>query len=67
MTPLPLMEPMRFVFICQGGVLEAKSLLLAASIRYFISDLHELTAAIPGPADQRIPAYAKLLDAVYSN
>ena len=48
---LPSTEPIRFVFICQGGLLEAKSLLLAASIRYFTGDAHELTAAIPGPAD----------------
>lgn len=51
MNAVPSMEPMRFAFICQGGVLEAKSLLLAASIRYFTGDTHELTAAIPGPAD----------------
>ena len=51
MAALPCIQPMRFVFICQGGALEAKSLLLAASIRYFTGDTHELTAAIPGPAD----------------
>lgn len=49
-TTLPSMGPMRFVFICQGGLLEAKSLLLAASIRHFTGATHELTAAIPGPA-----------------
>lgn len=45
------MEPLHFVFICQGGELEAKSVLLAASLRCHAGESHSLTAAIPGPAD----------------
>lgn len=45
------MEPLHFVFICQGGELEAKSVLLAASLRCHAGGSHQLTAAIPGAAD----------------
>ncbi|WP_333678561.1 hypothetical protein [Dyella sp.] len=45
------MEPHHFVFICQGGELEAKSVLFAASFRCRANGYHHLTAAIPGPAE----------------
>jgi hypothetical protein len=45
------MEPLHFVFICQGGELEAKAVLFAASLRCRAGWSHQLTAAIPGPAD----------------
>jgi hypothetical protein len=38
-----------FVFICQQGELEVKSLLLAASLRRHLRCDHELVAAIPHP------------------
>jgi hypothetical protein len=40
-----------FIFVCQGGELEAKGALLAASLRRFLRCKYELIAAIPGPAD----------------
>lgn len=39
-----------FVFVCHGGELEIKSLLLAASLRATLGDAPELIAAVPGPA-----------------
>ncbi len=41
-----------FLFICQQGELEVKSLLLAASLKRFLRCEHELIAAIPTPAEQ---------------
>lgn len=38
-----------FVFICQQGELEIKSLLLAASLKRFLRCDHELVAALPQP------------------
>lgn len=38
-----------FVFICQQGDLEAKALLLAASLRRHLPQMHEIVAALPGP------------------
>ena len=38
-----------FVFVCQQGELEIKSLLLAASLQRFVRCDHELRAAIPQP------------------
>ncbi|MEH2319344.1 hypothetical protein [Nostoc sp.] len=38
-----------FVFICQSGELEAKAVLLAASLRHFLTIDHDLVAAIPIP------------------
>lgn len=45
------MKPLHFIFICQGGELEAKSVLLAASLRCHTDSSYQLTAAIPGPAN----------------
>jgi SAM-dependent methyltransferase len=39
-----------FVFVCHGGELEIKSLLLAASLRETLGDAPELVAAVPQPA-----------------
>ncbi|HTI96998.1 MAG TPA: hypothetical protein VL425_10885 [Rudaea sp.] len=39
-----------FVFVCHGGELEIKSLLLAASLRETFGDAPELIAAVPQPA-----------------
>lgn len=47
----PPMERIHFVFICQGGTLEGKSLLLAASMRLHFGDAHGLTAAVPVPPE----------------
>ena len=41
-----------FVFVCQQGELELKALLLAASLRRFLSVEHELAAALPQPESQ---------------
>ncbi len=38
-----------FVFVCQQGELETKSMLLAASLRRFLRCEHELVAALPQP------------------
>lgn len=38
-----------FVFVCQAGELEIKALLLAASLKRFVADSHEMVAAVPGP------------------
>jgi hypothetical protein len=43
-------ERVCFVFVCQQGVLETKAMLLAASLRRFLSSRHELVAAVPTPA-----------------
>ena len=45
------MERTHFVFICQGGALEGKALLLAASMRLHFGDAHALTAAVPEPPE----------------
>jgi hypothetical protein len=42
-------EKICFVFICQAGELEAKAVLLAVSLRYFLQNEHELVAAVPIP------------------
>ncbi|MDP9173336.1 MAG: sulfotransferase [Planctomycetota bacterium] len=39
-----------FVFVCQGGELEIKASLLAASLRRHLKCEYELIAAVPGPA-----------------
>ncbi|HXD84669.1 MAG TPA: hypothetical protein VN599_09590 [Rudaea sp.] len=39
-----------FVFVCHGGELQIKSLLLAASLRATLGDAPELIAAVPQPA-----------------
>ena len=39
-----------FVFVCHGGELEIKALLLAASLREILGDAPELIAAVPQPA-----------------
>ena len=39
-----------FVFVCQQGELEIKSMLLATSLKHFLQDDYELVAAIPQPA-----------------
>lgn len=39
-----------FVFVCHGGELEIKALLLAASLREAFGDAPELVAAVPQPA-----------------
>ncbi len=39
-----------FVFVCHGGELEIKALLLAASLRAALGDAPELVAAVPRPA-----------------
>jgi hypothetical protein len=41
-----------FVFVCQHGAMEAKALLLAASLKRFLRCKYELVAAIPDPFDQ---------------
>lgn len=41
-----------FVFVCQQGELEAKAMLLAASLRRFLPPGHELVAALPTPASR---------------
>ena len=38
-----------FVFVCQAGELEIKSMLLVASLKRFLRREYELVAAIPGP------------------
>ncbi|RKZ41325.1 MAG: sulfotransferase [Gammaproteobacteria bacterium] len=38
-----------FVFVCQSGELEIKSMLLAASLKHFLQGDYELVAAIPEP------------------
>jgi hypothetical protein len=40
-----------FVFVCQGGDLEIKALLLAASLRRFLHCEYELVACIPKPEE----------------
>lgn len=50
-----------FVFVCHGGELEIKSLLLAASLRSTLGDAPELIAAVPQPASVwRAPSPAAL-------
>jgi SAM-dependent methyltransferase len=50
-----------FVFVCHGGELEIKSLLLAASLRATLGDAPELIAAVPRPASVwREPSSAAL-------
>ncbi len=39
-----------FVFICQAGDLEIKSLLLAVTLKAMLRSNYELVAAVPGPA-----------------
>jgi len=39
-----------FVFVCQAGEIEAKALLLAASLKNTLRCRHELIAAVPSPA-----------------
>lgn len=41
-----------FVFVCQQGALEAKAVLLAASLRRYLSVEHDLVAALPTPRQQ---------------
>lgn len=41
-----------FVFVCQAGELEIKSMLLAASLQQFLRGDYELVAAIPQPVSQ---------------
>lgn len=41
-----------FIFVCQQGELEIKSMLLAASLRRFLRGEYELVAAIPQPASR---------------
>jgi hypothetical protein len=41
-----------FVFVCQQGELEAKAMLLAASLRHSLPPGHELVAALPAPASR---------------
>lgn len=41
-----------FVFICQAGELEIKSMLLAASLKHFLRCDYECVAAIPQPVSQ---------------
>lgn len=41
-----------FVFVCQEGGLEAKAMLLAASLRNFLPPEHDLVAALPTPASR---------------
>lgn len=41
-----------FVFVCQAGPLETKSLLLAASLRRHLSPDHDLVAAVPQPEER---------------
>lgn len=40
-----------FIFVCQQGVLEIKSLLLAASLKKFLRCEYELIAAVMGPEE----------------
>ncbi|HSN01237.1 MAG TPA: hypothetical protein VLS52_09545 [Rudaea sp.] len=50
-----------FVFVCHGGELEIKSLLLAASLREIFGDAPQLIAAVPQPASVwRAPSSAAL-------
>jgi len=39
-----------FVFVCQAGEIEAKALLLAASLKNVLHCQYELIAAVPSPA-----------------
>lgn len=41
-----------FVFVCQEGALEGLSLLLAASLKRFLSCRHEIIAAVPLPTEK---------------
>jgi hypothetical protein len=41
-----------FVFVCQAGELEIKSMLLATSLQRFLRCNYELVAAIPQPTSQ---------------
>ena len=41
-----------FIFVCQQGNLELKSMLLAASLKYYLRCDYECVAAIPQPATQ---------------
>ena len=41
-----------FTFICQQGVIEIQSLLLAASLKRFLCCEYELVAAVPTPAEK---------------
>lgn len=50
------MERLHFYFICQGGALEGKSLLLAASIRLHCGDAPALTACVPEPPHWPAPS-----------
>ncbi len=50
--------PLAFVFVCQGGPLEPKALLLAASLRHFASAGHQLIAAIPDYPEVAPPSAA---------
>jgi len=54
------MERVHYHFICQGGVLEGKSLLLAASIRLHSGDLPALTACVPEPPHWPAPSSGTL-------
>lgn len=54
------MERLHYHFICQGGALEGKSLLLAASIRLHCGDAPALTACVPEPPHWPAPAAGTL-------
>lgn len=58
------MERTHFIFICQGGALEGKALLLAASMRLHFGDAHTLTAAVPEPPEHWPAPGPQTLDAL---
>src|SRR4051812_27588849 len=49
---MPTVRSYAFVFVCQAGELETKSLLLAASLKRHLRCDHELIAAVPTPAER---------------
>jgi len=54
-TDTNLIKPVKkyaFVFVCQEGELEIKSLLLAASLKRFLKCDYELIAAVPLPSEK---------------
>jgi hypothetical protein len=53
-----------FIFVCQRGLLEAQSLLLAMSLRKHLSAEYELVAAIPEQFGKLHPITYGLLDAL---
>src|SRR5829696_3659607 len=49
---MPTVRSYAFVFVCQAGGLENKSLLLAASLKRHLRCDYELIAAVPAPAER---------------